>query len=148
MHGVGLPFAQKAFQAFCLKPFTIVKEQAEPDPEFPTVTYPNPEEGKGALKCAMETANLNFCNVILANDPDADRLAVAEKQSDGSWYLFNGNEIGALLGFFVFNSFTQQHPQIPKNKLYILASTVSSRFLASFAEKEGLNFVETLTGFK
>lgn len=82
MHGVGYRFAAKAFKAFKLAPFIPVDAQVEPDPEFPTVAFPNPEEGKGALKLAIETANASNCSVILANDPDADRLAVAEKLSE------------------------------------------------------------------
>ena len=70
-----------------------VKEQHEPDPEFSTVEFPNPEEGAGALKLAMETADANQSRLILANDPDSDRLAIAEKVGD-EWYIYNGNEIG------------------------------------------------------
>ena len=76
MHGVGLEFAKKAFQVFGLSPFKAVPSQAKPDPEFPTVTFPNPEE-KGALNHAIRYANDEGCQIILANDPDADRLAIA-----------------------------------------------------------------------
>lgn len=62
-----------------MQPLTPVLEQIEPDPEFPTVKFPNPEEGKSALDLAIKTANAKGCTLILANDPDADRLAVAEK---------------------------------------------------------------------
>lgn len=64
------------------QPFVVVEEQKEPDADFPTVRFPNPEE-KSALDLSIETANMNNSTVILANDPDADRLAVAEKQSEG-----------------------------------------------------------------
>lgn len=80
MHGVGAPFATKAFAAFGLPDFTTVEAQILPDPDFPTVTFPNPEEGKGALSLAIQTADEVNGNIILANDPDADRLAIAEKQ--------------------------------------------------------------------
>lgn len=80
MHGVGTPFAERAFKAFDLPPFVPVKEQVVPDPDFPTVAFPNPEEGKGALNLAIQTAEREGATVILANDPDADRLAIAEKQ--------------------------------------------------------------------
>jgi len=99
MHGVGLVWAEKAFAAFDINPFIPVALQKEPDAEFPTVHFPNPEEGKGALvryhpfcfecptdaismkKLAIETAEETGTKLILANDPDADRLAVAEKLS-------------------------------------------------------------------
>ena len=73
----------------------------DPDPEFPTVKYPNPEEGKAALNLAQKTADENNSTVILANDPDADRFALAEKQNDGTWKIFNGNELGGLLGWWM-----------------------------------------------
>ena len=81
MHGVGHPFAQRAFKVFGLPEFVPVEEQILPDPAFPTVAFPNPEEGKGALNLAIQTAEKSNGTVILANDPDADRLAIAEKQS-------------------------------------------------------------------
>lgn len=78
MHGVGYKYIIKAFKMGNFNDIIPVKEQVEPDPEFPTVPFPNPEEGKSALNLSIETANKNGCTLILANDPDADRLAVAE----------------------------------------------------------------------
>ena len=94
MHGVGTPFAKRAFEVFGHKPFYGVEEQNAPDPEFPTVAYPNPEEGKGALELSFKAALSSGATLVLANDPDADRLAAAELQPDGSWRMFSGNEIG------------------------------------------------------
>ncbi|MCL4141056.1 UNVERIFIED_CONTAM: hypothetical protein GTU68_016705 [Idotea baltica] len=79
MHGVGHDYMVKAFEVCKFKPLIPVKEQMVPDPEFPTVKFPNPEEGKSALDLSFKTANQHNCSIILANDPDADRLAVAEK---------------------------------------------------------------------
>ena len=73
MHGVGYEFSVESFKSFNLVPFIPVREQIVPDPEFPTVSFPNPEEGKSALNLAIKTANENNCTIILANDPDADR---------------------------------------------------------------------------
>ena len=98
MHGVGDAYARQSFSAFNLPPYVSTKSQEAPDPEFPTVEFPNPEEGKGALEEAMRAAEANASRVIIANDPDADRLAVAERSLDGEWRLFTGNEIGAVLG--------------------------------------------------
>jgi phosphoglucomutase / phosphopentomutase len=81
MHGVGHAWIRQAFSAFGLHPFVPVTKQVEPDPEFPTVAFPNPEEGKGALALSIATADANGCPLIIANDPDADRLAVAEKDA-------------------------------------------------------------------
>lgn len=103
MHGVGAPFAKKVFETFHLSPFTEVLEQINPDPDFPTVKFPNPEE-IGALNFAIKTADAENCNIIFANDPDADRLAVAEKQADGTWKQFNGNEIGTILASFIIEN--------------------------------------------
>lgn len=107
MHGVGTPFAERAFACFDLPSFTPVKEQILPDPDFPTVAFPNPEEGKGALNLAIQTADKVGGQVILANDPDADRLAIAEKQKDGQWVIFTGNQIGSILGAASFEKAIQ-----------------------------------------
>ncbi|XP_052794859.1 phosphopentomutase-like [Mya arenaria] len=147
MHGVGYPFTDFAVQQFGFPPVIPVPEQVEPDPEFPTVKYPNPEEGKGALTLSMRTADQNGSTVILANDPDADRLAIAEKVR-GEWVVFTGNEIGALLGWWSWFSFSQKFPTLPASDCYMYASTVSSKILAAIAKKEGFHFEETLTGFK
>ena len=82
MHGVGYIFAKALMQKIGFKEPVAVKEQIWPDPEFPTVVYPNPEEGEGSLNLSFKTANENGCDLILANDPDADRLAIAEKQKE------------------------------------------------------------------
>lgn len=79
MHGVGFPFIERGFETIGLQPVVAVKEQRDPDPEFPTVKFPNPEEGKSSLVLSIKLANETGCDVILANDPDADRLACAEK---------------------------------------------------------------------
>lgn len=78
MHGVGYKFMERAFEIANLKPLLAVAEQRDADPEFPTVRFPNPEEGKSSLNLSIRLAEQTGCNVILANDPDADRLACAE----------------------------------------------------------------------
>jgi phosphomannomutase len=101
MHGVGTPFTTKAFEEFAHKPLVMVPEQNSPDPAFPTVTYPNPEEGKGALELSFKAAAASGATLVLANDPDADRLAAAELQPDGQWRMFSGNEIGMLIYIYL-----------------------------------------------
>lgn len=148
MHGVSHDYMVEAFKVCGFKPFVPVKEQMRPDPEFPTVKFPNPEEGKSALDLSFKTANENGSSVILANDPDADRLAVAEKLPSGHWKVFTGNEEGGLLGWWAWHRSRQLTPNIPPSDCYMIASTVSSKILRAIANKEGFHFVETLTGFK
>ena len=119
---------------------TVVDEQSLPNPNFPTVTYPNPEE-KGALDRAMTTADRHNISLILANDPDADRLAVAEKVS-GSWYQLTGDQVGVLLGYYIFEK------RSDKRKHIMLTSVVSSQMLGEIGRKEGFVVEECLTGFK
>lgn len=149
MHGVGGHWITKAFQVFNLPKFIPVKEQYEPDPEFSTVEFPNPEEGAGALKLAMQTANQNKSPLIIANDPDADRLAIAEVNKNGNdWKILNGNEIALLLSDWTLTNYLANNPNCDTSKLFMLASTVSSKFLASMAKHHGFIFRDTLTGFK
>jgi phosphoglucomutase / phosphopentomutase len=157
MHGVGAPFAQRSFAAFGLPAFTPCVEQCSPDPEFPTVAFPNPEEGKGALALAMATADRVGASLIIANDPDADRMAVAEKaraDTGGQWRVFTGNETGILLAHWLWTKYQEQSSaSAPASAaaappVRMIASTVSSKMLASMASAEGFVFQETLTGFK
>lgn len=149
MHGVGFPFVEKAFEITKLKPVFAVVEQRDPDPEFPTVKFPNPEEGKSCLALSMNLADEVESNLILANDPDADRLACAEREStSGQWKVFNGNELGTLLGWWAVQYFKEKNSGSELRNCHILASTVSSKMLRSMAKVDGFNFEETLTGFK
>jgi phosphoglucomutase/phosphopentomutase len=144
MHGVGARYVVKAFEQFGLPAYIPVAAQVEPDGTFPTVVFPNPEEGKSALELAMRTAESNQCSIIIANDPDADRLAVAERQPAGGWKVFTGNELGALLGWWAWSA----RDTAPNKKYAMLHSTVSSTFLHSMGAVEGFLVEETLTGFK
>ncbi|XP_055336098.1 phosphopentomutase-like [Paramacrobiotus metropolitanus] len=149
MHGVGHSYVEAATKAFRLPLFIPVEEQKNPDPEFPTVEYPNPEEGKSSLDLAVVTAEQHGSSVILANDPDADRFALAEKQPGNSWKIFSGNDIGTMLGWWMWNSYCKAHENSKKgDECYMIASTVSSKMLRAIAKMEGFNFEETLTGFK
>ncbi|XP_023171551.2 glucose 1,6-bisphosphate synthase [Drosophila hydei] len=148
MHGVGKAFVEKAFKQVNMKPFIPVKDQVEPDPDFPTTPMPNPEEGKESLDLALKTATESKCEIILANDPDADRLAVAEIGENGKYKLFSGNEMGALLGWWVLLILRTADPDADIKNCVMIASTVSSKILKSMAAIEGFIFHETLTGFK
>uniref|UniRef100_A0A3Q2Q3X3 Phosphoglucomutase 2-like 1 n=1 Tax=Fundulus heteroclitus TaxID=8078 RepID=A0A3Q2Q3X3_FUNHE len=145
-HGVGHDFVQRAFRVFGFAPPIPVPEQRDPDPNFSSVRCPNPEEGESVLELSLLLADRENARIVLATDPDADRLAVAER-SDG--YVFSGNELAALLGWWMFFNWKENHPDpADTESVYMLATTVSSKILQAFARIEGFHFEETLPGFK
>lgn len=148
MHGVGLSPAQTCFRLLgCEHLVTVVPQQAYPDPDFPTVDFPNPEEG-GALDLAIAKADATGAAVVLANDPDADRFtcAVREPGIEGSqkWRQLTGDQIGALFTDFILKTY-QGRAEKP---IAVINSTVSSRQMKVQAEQLGAEYFETLTGFK
>ncbi|XP_050313113.1 phosphopentomutase-like isoform X2 [Anthonomus grandis grandis] len=147
MHGVGWAAVEQA--ANIVKGIVDpVPEQRDPHADFPTVKFPNPEEGKSSLDLAMKFANKKGYSIILANDPDADRFAVAEKDKNtGEWRIFNGNELGALFGWWMLECH-KKYETVSLGNVYMVSSTVSSKILKTMAEAEGFNFLDTLTGFK
>ncbi|MFI8171161.1 phospho-sugar mutase [Streptomyces sp. NPDC086081] len=137
MHGVGKDVLLAAFARAGFPEPVLVTEQAEPDPDFPTVAFPNPEE-PGAMDLAFAKAREASPDLIIANDPDADRCAVAVPDG-GDWRMLRGDEVGALLAaHLVRRGATGTFAE----------SIVSSSLLGRIAEKAGLRHVETLTGFK
>jgi len=146
MHGVSDSFAKQAFTTFGFPPYVPVIEQQFPDPEFPTVRFPNPEE-KGALDLALRTAENERADYILAQDPDGDRFIAAERGPTGSWTIFTGDQLGSLFADKILESYKSSGAR-PVEKLAMVASTVSSKMLGAIAETEGFRFVECLTGFK
>ncbi|KKK17287.1 hypothetical protein AOCH_003919, partial [Aspergillus ochraceoroseus] len=143
LHGVG----GLVFPALCrslgINDFTSVPKQVTPDPDFPTLPFPNPEEA-GALDLAVETADREGKTLIIANDPDADRFAAAEKV-DGSWFFFTGNHIGVLLASHLFDTLENIDSD---TRVAVLNSAVSSTMLSKMAAARGIYFEESLTGFK
>lgn len=142
MHGVGYEVLSKTLAKAGLPQPSIVAEQVWPDGTFPTVNFPNPEE-KGALDLAIKVAKEKNAEFIIANDPDADRLAVALPDAQGNWKVLHGNVIGCFLGWYLAK---QYHAQGKKGVL--ACSLVSSPALAEIAKKYGFESEETLTGFK
>jgi phosphomannomutase len=140
MHGTGNRPTRKALAEAGFTDVTTVPEQAEPDGDFPTVAFPNPEE-KGALDLALALARKKNAPLIIANDPDVDRLAVAVRDPAGHYVQLTGNQVGALLGHFIMT-------EGPKGPRVVLASLVSSPMLGVIARKLGVRYEETLTGFK
>jgi phosphomannomutase len=146
MHGVGGGTAVAVLNAAGFADVTLVAEQAEPDPDFPTVNFPNPEE-PGALDLALETASRVDADIVLANDPDADRAAVAAKDPDtGAWRMLRGDEVGALLGAHTVARLAAAGGEASGG--VFANSIVSSRLLARIAAAAGYAHEETLTGFK
>jgi phosphomannomutase len=149
MHGVGWETASRAFAAAGFPAPTTVAEQIEPDPAFPTVAFPNPEE-PGALDLSYTTARSINAELVIANDPDADRLAVAipDTATDAGYRRLSGNEVGSLLGWRAAEraSATAEPDSGPSGTL--ACSIVSSPALKAVADAYGLDFEDTLTGFK
>jgi phosphomannomutase len=139
LHGVGGEVMRRALTAAGFHPPVAVPEQAEPDPEFPTVAFPNPEE-PGAIDLALELAEGEDADLVIANDPDADRCAVAAPTPDG-WRMLRGDEVGALLATYL----VAREPGLTGT---FACSIVSSSLLGKIAARHGLDHVETLTGFK
>ncbi|GGP87395.1 phosphomannomutase [Streptomyces melanogenes] len=140
MHGVGKDVLTAAFARAGFPPPALVAEQADPDPAFPTVAFPNPEE-PGAMDLAFEAARAVNPDIVIANDPDADRCAVAvpDASVEGGWRMLRGDEVGSLLA---------QH-LVDRGVSGVFAeSIVSSSLLGRIAEAAGLGYEETLTGFK
>ncbi|NUQ88063.1 MAG: phospho-sugar mutase [Glycomyces artemisiae] len=137
MHGVGKDVLLAAFARAGFPTPELVAEQAEPDPDFPTVAFPNPEE-PGAMDLAFAKARETDPDLIIANDPDADRCAVAVKDGE-DWRMLRGDEVGALLAAHLVDRGAQGT---------FAESIVSSSLLGRIAEKANLAYEETLTGFK
>lgn len=149
LHGVGGGTALDVLKAAGFTDVTVVAEQAEPDPDFPTVSFPNPEE-PGALDLALEAAAQLDADIVIANDPDADRAAVAAKDPDtGAWRMLRGDEVGSLLGAHVVARLSDGRTGAEADGRGVFAnSIVSSRLLARIAAAAGFAHEETLTGFK
>ena len=140
MHGVGGVTVLRAFAAAGLPEPVPVEAQFAPDGSFPTVSFPNPEE-PGAMDLLIAQAEASGADVAIANDPDADRLAVAIPQPDGSWRRLGGDEIGWLFADYLLS-------QSDGDDRLVVTTLVSSALLSKMAASHGVHSVETFTGFK
>jgi phosphomannomutase len=140
LHGVGRDVVLAAFDRAGFRAPTVVSRQGDPDPEFSTVAFPNPEE-PGAIDLALAAAVQHHADIVLANDPDADRCAVAVPTGDDGWRMLRGDEVGALLATHL----VRRDPALSGT---FAASIVSSSLLGRIAAAHGLGYAETLTGFK
>ncbi|MFF4990693.1 phospho-sugar mutase [Streptosporangium saharense] len=140
LHGVGGDLTARAFLAAGFEAPVAVEEQAAPDPDFPTVAFPNPEE-PGAMDLALGLARRIDADLVLANDPDADRCAVGVRLPGGGYRMLTGDEVGALLGEHVIRHTSGE------DRL-VATTIVSSSLLGRIAAEYGVRHAETLTGFK
>jgi phosphomannomutase len=137
LHGVGGTTVLQVLETAGFEPPRVVSQQEQPDADFPTVSFPNPEEA-GAMDLAMALASEHDVDLVIANDPDADRCAAAVPGPHG-WRMLRGDEVGALLA----------HHLLRRGRTGTYATTiVSSSLLGRMAAKAGQPYVETLTGFK
>jgi phosphomannomutase len=141
MHGVGGPLALEALRRAGFTSVHPVPEQLQPDPAFPTVRFPNPEE-PGAMDLSRALAQRVRADLVLANDPDADRLAVLTRDVSGELRALTGNELGVVLGHYLLT----QGPR--RDRPLVMTTIVSSTQLGAIAHRLGALYDETLTGFK
>ncbi|MBE1590165.1 phospho-sugar mutase [Nonomuraea angiospora] len=139
LHGVGAATLTGAFLAAGFETPVAVEEQRDPDPDFPTVSFPNPEE-PGAMDLAVALAAKLDADLVLANDPDADRCAVGVPLPDGTCRMLTGDEVGGLLAEHVITQTTGDR--------MVATTIVSSTLLGKIARAHGVRYGETLTGFK
>jgi phosphomannomutase len=140
LHGCGQRLFLEAAKRRGFEAVYPVPDQAEPDPAFPTVPFPNPEE-PGALDRLLSVAKTNDCDVALAHDPDADRLGAAVRRGPGDFVVLNGNELGVVLAHHVLSHTREKKP-------LVVSTLVSSRMLSKMAATLGVRYLDTLTGFK
>ena len=142
MHGVGTETIQWVFKKSGFAQPILVTEQCAPDPDFLTVKFPNPEE-PGAIDLSLEAARSHGADIVIANDPDADRCAAATLDPATGWRMLRGDEVGAILGYYI----ASRMPERCTGKSFA-NSIVSSSLLSKVAERHQIEFHEVLTGFK
>jgi phosphoglucomutase len=145
IHGTGITMVPAAFKAWGFSNLMLVESQAEPNGNFPTVIYPNPEEEE-AMSLALAEGIKQDADLIMATDPDADRVGVAIKNLNGEYQLLNGNQIGSLLIYYVLSS--KQEQGVLKENDYIVKTIVTSSLIEKIADSIHVKCYDVLTGFK
>ena len=144
LNGAGNKPVRKVLKMAGIKDVTVVKEQEKPDGNFPTCPYPNPEI-RQAFECAIETAKGTDADLLLATDPDCDRVGIAVK--DGNDYvLMTGNEVGAMLAEYLLSSLKEQN-KLPENPV-VVKSIVTTPLIETICKEYGAEVADLLTGFK
>lgn len=145
IHGTGITLVPKALEAWGFNKVAIVEEQSEPNGNFPTVIYPNPEE-EDAMSMALAKGKKLEADLVMATDPDADRVGVACKNTKGEWQLLNGNQIGSLLVDYVLKS--KKDSGLLKKGDYVCKTIVTTELIAQISDSYDVPVYDVLTGFK
>jgi len=145
LHGTGVRLVPMALERLGFKNIYHVPEQDVNDGDFPTVQSPNPEE-PSALKMAVETADREHADIVLATDPDADRMGIAVRDNDGKMVLFNGNQTGSMLTYYILTRWKELGKLDPSK--YVVKTIVTTELIRAIAEKFGVKVYNVLTGFK
>ena len=145
LHGTGVRLVPMALERLGFENIIHVPEQDVNDGDFPTVQSPNPEE-PSALKMAVETADREHADIVLATDPDADRMGIAVRDNDGKMVLFNGNQTGSMLTYYILTRWKELGKLDPSK--YVVKTIVTTELIRAIAEKFGVKVYNVLTGFK
>jgi len=145
IHGTGITLVPRALEKFGFENITIVSEQAQPDGNFPTVIYPNPEEAE-ALEIALKTAKNVDADLVLATDPDADRVGIAAKNLNDEFELLNGNQTAVLLIYYLLTKWKEKGKL--KGQEYIVKTIVTTELIRAISTHFNVTCLDTLTGFK
>ncbi len=145
IHGTGITLVPKVLEKLGFTQVHVVEEQATPDGNFPTVVYPNPEETE-AMTLALEQAKELDADLVMATDPDSDRVGIGVKNAKGEWQLLNGNQTGSLLLYYLLKQW-QAKEKITGNQ-YVCKTIVTTDLIDKMAAFFGVDCINTLTGFK
>ena len=145
IHGTGITMVPPALAQLGFENVTIVKEQATPDGNFPTVVYPNPEE-KEAMSLALKKAKEIDADLVIATDPDADRVGMGVKNPEGEWQLLNGNQAASLIIYYLLKAW-KTAGKLTGNE-FVCKTIVTTDLIDAMAAKAGVHCYNTLTGFK
>ena len=145
IHGTGITLVPEILKRMGFTNVHVVEEQSTPDGNFPTVVYPNPEE-KEAMSIALRKASELDADLIMATDPDSDRVGIGVKNSQGEFQLLNGNQTGALLVYYLLSKWKENGKLTDKE--FVVKTIVTTDLIADIAKAHGVACYETLTGFK
>ncbi|MFY7786311.1 MAG: phospho-sugar mutase, partial [Thermoflexibacteraceae bacterium] len=145
LHGTGITLVPKLLKKMGFTNVYVVEEQATPDGNFPTVVYPNPEE-REAMTLALRKAKELNADIVMATDPDSDRVGIGVKNDKGEWILLNGNQTGSLLMGYMIQAWKEAGKLDGTQN--IIKTIVTSELIDTIAEKNGVKCYNTLTGFK
>lgn len=145
IHGTGITMVPAALAQMGFENVTVVEAQATPNGNFPTVVYPNPEE-KEAMSMALDLAKKIDADLVIATDPDADRVGMGIKNQDGEWQLLNGNQAASLIIYYLLKAWKKVGKLTGKE--FVCKTIVTTDLIDAMAEKAGVKCYNTLTGFK